>query len=278
MRPELDRWYEAHADFAMALNEARFREDVRVIVVTGGRDGTFAYSAYDPLEREAFAPVEKDDGTVSVWPYVEGWNFRNFKGIIQHHEIAAQCEKPIIARVNGDAMGGGMSIMLSCDLIVARDDIVIADYHMALEEWPDWVGPDVSQHIGLFPPSGGVVPGDGGIAWVPQYLSPARAKEFLLLGRPYTAAEFEQLGVINHVVPADRLDEVVDDLARRLKARAPEMVAMTKRLANRSVVRHLNETLDASAYAEWLALPSPGFEQRFGEIWTEGGRPEDIAP
>lgn len=183
-----------------------------------------------------------------------------------HHEISAECEKPIIAKVNGNAFGGGLSMMLACDIIVARDDAIMCDYHMALEEWPADLAPDISAFVGALPPAMAVVPGDGGIAWVPQYLSPARAKEFLLLGRPYTAKDFERMGVINYAVPAERLDGLVDDLVKRLIARPPESIAMTKRLANRTVVQHLNLTLDAAAYAEWLELPSVG---GVAERWTE---------
>jgi enoyl-CoA hydratase/carnithine racemase len=57
-------------------------------------------------------------------------------------------------------------------------------------------------------------------------------------------------------IHADLARALVDELVKRLIARPPESIAMTKRLANRAVVQHLNLTLDAVAYAEWLELPA----------------------
>jgi enoyl-CoA hydratase/carnithine racemase len=271
MRSTLDRWWENHSDLAAALAEVRDREDVRVIVITGGKDDCFAVNAVSDGDWERMR-MPSD----TPWPFVPGWSFRQFKGIIQHHETAVACEKPIIAKVNGDAIGGGLMMALSCDIIAAVDDAIVMDSHMALDDWPAEYAPDISRFSPRADPARAVVPGDGGVALVPLYLTPTRAKEFLILGRPYTSVEFERMGVFNYAVPRAELDGLVDDLCRRIISRPPEHVAMTKRLANRSVAHHLNMTLDAAAYAEWVGLPSIGGAR--GERWTDRRYTEKWSP
>jgi enoyl-CoA hydratase len=102
-----------------------------------------------------------------------------------------------------------------------------------------------------------VVPGDGGCALVPLFMTPARAKEYLLLAREYTASELARLGIINYAVPANKLDATVDDIVARLLKRPAYALAWAKRIANKRVTDHLNMTLDAaSAYEQLNKLQS----------------------
>jgi enoyl-CoA hydratase/carnithine racemase len=96
-----------------------------------------------------------------------------------------ECDKPIIARVNGHAVGLGAMIALLCDIIIAAEDAKIGDPHV----------------------NAGLVAADGGALLWPQLIGFARAKEYLFTGDLMTAAEAERIGLINHVVPADQLDE-----------------------------------------------------------------------
>ncbi|MBI3969130.1 MAG: enoyl-CoA hydratase/isomerase family protein [Chloroflexi bacterium] len=137
---------------------------------------------------------------------------------------------PDSAQVNGDAAGFGSSLVFACDLIVAREDATIVDTHLGMGEPP--VGSPF-----------GIVPGDGG-GLLALHMTPAKAKEYLMLAKPYTAAELAHAGIINHAVPAPDLAGVADDLVARLRpAMAP---AWTKRFTNRHVVDHLARTLGAS--------------------------------
>ena len=112
-----------------------------------------------------------------------------------------ECDKPIIARVNGHAVGLGATVALLCDIIIAADHAKIGDPHV----------------------NAGLVAGDGGALIWPQLVGFARAKEYLLTGDLMSAAEAERIGLINHAVPADQLDEKVYGLARRLAAGADEV-------------------------------------------------------
>jgi enoyl-CoA hydratase/carnithine racemase len=146
-------------------------------------------------------------------------------------------EKPVVARVNGDAMGFGQSLALAADLIVAVEDARFVDMHLGIghvERDGETIGPDY-----------GIVPGDGGCSLVPMYMPPALAKESLLLAREFTAVELEEMGVINYAVEADRLDGKVAELVDALLERSPHALAWSKRVANRHLADQLNRTLDA---------------------------------
>jgi enoyl-CoA hydratase len=157
-------------------------------------------------------------------------------------------EKPIIARVNGDAFGFGSSLMFNCDLIVAREDAQVSDMHLGLGTLvPTGATEPVGPHFSMYP-------GDGGLSLVPLYMTPAKAKEYLLLATSYSAREMADLGWINYAIPLAQLDAKVDDLAERLLARAPDVIAYTKRVANRELVAHLNRTLDAGVAYEHVSI------------------------
>ena len=101
--------------------------------------------------------------------------------------------KPIIARLNGPAVGLGASLALFCDIIVAAQSAMIADPHVSV----------------------GLVAGDGGAIIWPQLVGYARAKEYLLTGAQLSAQEAERIGLINRVVPDTQLDAAVQELAQR---------------------------------------------------------------
>jgi enoyl-CoA hydratase/carnithine racemase len=169
-------------------------------------------------------------------------------GLVHTMQTMIELEIPIVARVNGDAFGFGQSLMFACDIIVAREDAQISDIHLAMGDVTSAEG----RQIG---PPQGTVPGDGAGALLPLYMSPALAKEYLMLSRVRTGAERAELasaGLINYAVPASRLDEVTDSLVRELLARPPHALGWTKRIVNRGLAAQANLTLDASAAYEMI--------------------------
>jgi enoyl-CoA hydratase/carnithine racemase len=167
-----------------------------------------------------------------------------FMGLIHTHQTMIDLEIPIVARVNGDAIGFGQSLMFACDLIVAREDARITDVHLAMGEIRS---ADGGASVG---PRFGTAPGDGAGALVPLYMSPAVAKEYLMLSRVRTPAELAAAGIINRAVSPDDLDEVTNGMVRELLARPPYALGWTKRLVNQRVRDQLNRTLDASVAYE----------------------------
>ena len=141
------------------------------------------------------------------------------------------CPKPIIAKVNGPAIGLGATIALFCDLIIAADSAKIADPHVRV----------------------GFVAGDGGAAIWPQLIGYARAKEYLLTGDSLTGEQAAQIGLINRAVAAEELDRTVDELAQRLAAGAARAIQGTKLSINIGLKQVVSSILDASLAYEALS-------------------------
>jgi enoyl-CoA hydratase len=130
--------------------------------------------------------------------------------------------QPIIAAVNGYAMGLGATLALFCDTVVAAENAVFADTHVVA----------------------GYVAGDGGAAIWPLLVGINNAKEFLMTGDRLGAREAKDLGLIRHVVPADRLMEEAYARAQRL-ANGPRMaIEGTKLTINRLLRQAVEATLD----------------------------------
>ncbi len=229
-----------HPDLADAFSRLREDDSVRVIVLTGS-EGQFKV----PAPRASY---EKGKGRLShLADATTAWKV--FSSIIRLHQTMAEIEKPIVAKVNGDAIGFGSSIAFASDLIVANEDAMFMDHHMG--------GLFESNYAGTRMQGGhesSSVPGDGGLALVPLHMSPCKAKEYLMLAKPYSAADLERLGIINYAVPARELDAKVDEIVERLLARGAYALAMAKRVANRRVVDHLNMTLDAGIGYEMVSF------------------------
>lgn len=233
-----------HWDLGEIFSDLRGDDSCRVIVLTGLQDGIFSVG---PLTSKYDAQMKGSERNDSH----RQW--RIFTGIVRCHEAMANIEKPIVGRINGDAVSFGASLMFACDLIVAREDARIVDYHLAMGE------------AAPYGPRYGIVPGDGGLALAPLFFSPQLAKEYLMLGKEYVAADLARMSLINYAVPHDKLDAKVDDLVSRLLDRSAYALAWTKRVANREIVRHLGSTLDAAAAYEmvnFLQIERDGWQDR----------------
>ena len=153
----------------------------------------------------------------------------------------AEIEKPIVAKVNGHATAFGCSLVLASDLIVAAEDAELVDIHLGMGE--------IDGHPG---PGFGLVTGDGGSSLAPLYMSPAKAKEFLMLSKPLSGRELVDAAMINAAVPRDDLDQTVDEMVAALLRRSAFALVWTKRTANRRVADALNMTIDASVAYEMV--------------------------
>jgi enoyl-CoA hydratase len=141
------------------------------------------------------------------------------------------CPKPIIAKVNGAAVGLGATIALLCDVIFASPNAKIGDPHVKV----------------------GFTAGDGGAVIWPHLIGHARAKEYLMTGRLILAEEAERIGLINHVVPAADLDRVVDEFAQELLGGAMRAIQWTKLSVNMGLKHAASAVLDASVAYEALS-------------------------
>jgi enoyl-CoA hydratase len=142
-----------------------------------------------------------------------------------------ELEKPIICRLNGAAVGLGASIALLCDVIVADETARIGDPHVKV----------------------GLVAGDGGAIIWPQLIGFARAKELLLTGDLLTAREAAAMGLINHAVPAERLDEKVAEIAAKILGNPRWAVRWTKTAVNIALKDLANKVSDAAIAYEIIS-------------------------
>ena len=141
------------------------------------------------------------------------------------------CPKPIIAKLNGAAVGLGATIALLCDVIFAVPTAKIGDPHVKV----------------------GFTAGDGGAIIWPHLIGHARAKEYLMTGRLLMAEEAERIGLINHVVAADEIDRTVDAFAQELLGGAMRAIQWTKLAVNIGLKQIAHSVLDASVAFEALS-------------------------
>ena len=141
------------------------------------------------------------------------------------------CEKPVIAKLNGHATGLGATIALFCDVIFASDAAKIGDPHVSV----------------------GFVAGDGGAVIWPQLIGYVRAKEYLMTGDLMLATEAARIGLINHAVPESELDERVSAFAARLAAGAVKAIRWSKMSTNIGLKQLAHSIMDASLAYEALS-------------------------
>ena len=186
-----------------ALEEADRDEGVRAVVVTGtGR----AFSAGADLKAVA-------QGDMLTDPDHPEWGFGGFA----RHPLST----PTIAAVNGLAFGGGLELMLSCDLAIA----------------------DEEAQLGLPEVKRGLAAGAGGLVRLPQRIPRVVALEIAMTGAPISAARAYELGLVNRVAPAGTVVEAARAMAATIAANAPLAVRESRGLMLRAV--HADEDGDA---------------------------------
>jgi enoyl-CoA hydratase/carnithine racemase len=189
---------------------------VGVVVLTGTGERAFCTGA-DLDEQQAFLERPND-----YWD----WMGRFIEAI----ESIKDCAKPVVARLNGMTVGGGNELNLACDLAVAADDIVL-------------------RHVG---PSRGSLPAGGATQWMPVVVGDRRAREVLLLNRPFTAQQALEWGWVNRVVPRAQLDEAVADYTTELLAKMPEIVRATR--AQLNFWKDMSWAMTVRMAREWLTV------------------------
>lgn len=148
---------------------------------------------------------------------------------------------PVIAKVDGVAVGAGLNLALGCDLVIASDRArfseIFAKRGLSVDYGGSWLLP---RRIGLH-----------------------RAKELCFLGDILGAQQAAEIGLVNRVVPADELDKTVDELAARLAAGPPVAIASTKRLLDESGSMGFEQALDREALAQAVNLMGADVAEAF---------------
>ena len=201
----------AHTSLGIIWDEIGRDSSVRVVVLTGGGDRAFC--AGGDLAR-----------------MIENWGDRgNWQiGMAEARAIVVgilSCPKPVIARINGHAMGLGASIALCADITIAVDDAKIGD-----------------PHIGV-----GLATGDGGALLWPNLIGLVDARRHLLSGAPLTGKEAAAKGLITQSAPRDQLDSEVQVWVDNFLSKSPAAVRTTKQTLNLDILdkakRYMGEML-----------------------------------
>jgi enoyl-CoA hydratase len=214
--------------------------DARVVVVTGaGR----AFSAGGNIP--GFIKNVEDIEYRRV-------GMRNARMLTDH---MLSCHLPVIAAVNGPAVGLGCSLAMSSDIVLMSDTAYLADTHVNI----------------------GLVAGDGGVVSWPFMTSLLKVKEYLFTGERITAETAVQIGLANRVVPADQLMSEALLLAHKLEAQPPQALQETKRALNLHLQAAALRVLPYALSAESESFSSPEIAataRKFADKSASRSRPQ----
>jgi len=198
-----------HTELSFIFGDINRDPDTAVVVLTGAGK---AFSAGGDINTMAQKAERKDTGSV-------------IPGLNEAKEIIyglLRLQKPLIGRINGHAMGLGSTLASLCDISYMVESAKIADTHVKV----------------------GLVAGDGGALMWPLLMGFARAKEYLLTGDVMTGRQAAELGLINHAVTADELDEKVYGMADRLASGATVAINGTKMAVNMLLMRQFESVVE----------------------------------
>ncbi|MDH6622830.1 enoyl-CoA hydratase/carnithine racemase [Streptomyces sp. LBL] len=226
---------ELHAGLAAVWETVADDPQARAVVLTGRGRAFSAGGDFDIMTRvqrdRAFRQQNIDEAR------------RIITGMVR-------CPLPVIAAVNGPAVGLGCSLALLSDLVLIADDAYVADPHVQV----------------------GLVAGDGGALVLPLLVGLTRAKELLFLGDRVSAEEAVRLGVANRVVPKDKLLDEAMDLAGRLAALPAQALRETKRAVNLHLEQALTTVLEPALLAERNSMHAPDHIAVVEKIIASRGR------
>jgi enoyl-CoA hydratase len=216
---------ELHDEMSHVFDVAADDPDSDVVVLTGAGKTFCAGGNLNWL---------KDELDHGLPPFVV--ESRTMKRIV--HSLL-DCPKPVIARVNGDAMGFGASIALLCDIVIAVDSARFADPHVKV----------------------GLSAGDGGALIWPQLIGFAKARHYLMTGEPIDAVEAERIGLITFVKPAAEFDAFVESYAQKLARGAQSAIRYTKLTTNIALRQLMTSVFEAGAAYEGLCKHTDSYRE-----------------
>ncbi len=213
-RPEaLNAWSQELAkEFLTAMEDARTDESVKAVVITGAGEKAFSAGA-DIKAMKGMTALKARE--------LSNMGYRICNAI-------ERLEKPVIAAINGYALGGGLEIAMSCDLRIASENARMGQTEINI----------------------GLIPGWGGTQRLTHLIGTTKAKELIYTGKLIDAKTAEQYGIVNMTAPADKLKESVQQFASDLAQKAPVAIKVAKALINKGA----EISLDAA-----LALEREGF-------------------
>ncbi|MCZ7527958.1 MAG: enoyl-CoA hydratase/isomerase family protein [Acidimicrobiia bacterium] len=223
-----------HRGLRLAFEQMQDDREVRAAILTGAGK---AFSAGGDISTFGDTATDID------------WRRYQLRGTRHLADRMLDCHVPVVAAINGAAVGLGCSIAVLCDIVFASEKAYFADPHVAV----------------------GLVAGDGGAASWPLMMSILKAKELLLLGTRVSAQEALGLGLVNRVVPHDDLMTEALALAHRLAKLPPASVQDTKRSLNLHMKRAFHGVMDFAIAAESESFVTPEHHAKVEEFMTRKG-------
>jgi enoyl-CoA hydratase/carnithine racemase len=200
------------------IREVRFRSDIRVVIVSGTGEKAFCSGA-DLKERAGMSQVQ-------VKEYI--FTIRNLFTEIEN------LNKPVIAAVNGVALGGGTELALACDIRIAAD----------------------TASMGLTETRLAIIPGAGGTQRLPRIVGRAKAKELIFTGRRVDAREALDLGLVNQVCPPDGLMSCCNKMAEKILEAGPIALEQAKYAIDKGMETDIATGLAIESNAYWVTIPT----------------------
>lgn len=224
-----------------AMRELDDDPEVRVVILTGAGS---AFSSGGNLKK-----MRAGGGLVDQLP---ARTRRNYKRGIQRLPLVFEAlELPVIAAVNGPAVGAGCDLACMCDMRIASENARFAESFVKL----------------------GIIPGDGGAWLLPRIVGFSKACEMSFTGDPIDAEEALRFGLVSRVVPAEQLLDEARALARRIAANPPHAVRMTKRLLREGRHMKIDGLLEMSAAMQALAHATEDYDEAVS-AFVEKRKPE----
>lgn len=193
-------------EIVRAIESLSFREDVRLILLDAAPECEGYFSM-----------------GVGVEGYTQQMVFQMMDAFHSVFRVMLEISKPVMAVVDGVASGAGAELTAFCDLVIATEN---AQFRQ----------PEIK--LGVFPPMGAVV--------YPRVIGPHRAMELLLTGDPVNAFQAQQMGLVNRVVPRDKLAQTVEALAKRISEQSGPVLSLLKRVIFEGTWRPFEEALKRS--------------------------------
>ena len=200
------------------IQTLRFNTDIRVVIITGAGEKAFCAGA-DLKERATLSPMKVKEFIFTI---------RNLFTAIE------QLNKPVIAAVNGVALGGGTELALACDIRIAADNAT----------------------MGLTETKLAIIPGAGGTQRLPRLVGRGKAKELIFTGRRIGAAEALDMGMVNRICPRSALLAECYKMAAMICETGPIAIEQAKYAINYGIETDLASGLAIESNAYWVTIPT----------------------
>ncbi|MFA8439038.1 enoyl-CoA hydratase [Pueribacillus sp. YX66] len=200
------------------LEEIKYNPSIRAVIITGSGDKVFCAGA-DLKERTGMSEIEVKQTVFQIRQVVN---------------LVEQLPNPVIAAINGVALGGGLELALACDIRIAIENA----------------------EVGLTETSLAIIPGAGGTQCLPRLIGLGKAKELIFTACKVEAREAKEFGLIEYVVEKEKLLNKAHEIAEKIAENGPIAVAQAKLAVNKGIQVDLQTGLEIEQMAYAITIPT----------------------